>query len=162
MTEITNAQIFDKLISIEGTLNLLFRGRQHSSLNDLEDAVKANGRMDVRQVELFLGGKSRTWAINRMRKLGGKSYFKLIIGDKRLARPTIIYYSEEEEQRTNINKIKELLEKVHEASFATITAHLEKNVVTHFEYVKSLIDGIISKEEGKYFIKDGNKLCKTI
>jgi hypothetical protein len=160
MEEITNNKIFDKLVEIEGTVNIIARSKQHQTITDLADAVKANRNMNVRQVEAFYGGISRPWALDRMKKLAEKPQYRIVIGSKETMRPTTIYYQPEEELKIQLNKIKELIEQAGEVSFAAITKHLGLNIEFELNYIRIIADTLVDREPENYEIVEGNKLRK--
>jgi len=156
--EITNNQIYEKLISIELALQAINKINKSDKLQILENTTKDLKRMEPRQVESLLG-VSRPWALRMMRKLSKEKHFTFIKGDMKYKRPSIILYEEENAKRERYEKAKEFIDKNGIVTFAQIRAHLKiPEKEGWFESVQIIANTLTSSKK-EYYI-EGNKVCK--
>jgi hypothetical protein len=159
--KVSNEELFELLNEIKSMIQCLMKSSKSKKFNILMDEVKLRKRMDVGSVQSFLGGISRPWTLNLMKKLGKENHFDFIKGDVAMKRPSLIIYNEAQAVNERYEKIKELMSNLNIASFAQISQYLNLNLERDLILLKRIIDNFVEKEKS-YFIKDGNKLCKKL
>jgi len=163
--EVTNKMIYGKLIENTRILESLISYKKSNKGQALENEVRIRKHMNVNQIQTFLGGISRPWALSLMKRLGEQDHFNFILGDKILKRPSVIVYEEEKEKKEQFEKIKELVDKEKIVTIARIAEFLhltlEDNLINIRRFMRDFIKSE-SENDSKYFIKDDNKLCNEI
>lgn len=163
--EITNEQIYEKLINIERMLESQTNYNKSDKFQVLEREVRIRKSMNVTKVQSFLGGISRPWALTLMKKLGKENHFSFILGDKHLKKPSLIVYEEAKVKKEQHDKIKELVDKEGIVTFAQIGNCLHLSLEENLINIRQLVRDFIDVEEvngSKYCVKEDNKLCKEI
>jgi hypothetical protein len=161
--EITNELIYEKLVNIERMLESLTIYNKSDKFQILEKEVRITKGMNVNQVQTFLGGISRNWALNLMKKLGKENHFGFVLGDKSLKKPSLIIYEEDKVKKEKHDKIKELVDKENIVTIAQIAEFLHLTLGDNLIIIRKIIKDFIEVEKQKgheYYIKEENKLCK--
>ena len=164
MDPYSSEQIYEKLESIEALLASLVRSQKSNKAQLLEDEVRRRKRMTVNDVQTFLGGISRPWALSLMKHLGENLSFKFIIGDRQLKRPSLIIYDEARLIRERYEKIKAIVDKEGVVTLASLARQLGFNDLERdFIILKQLVNDFVDSqfnESGEYYMIDVNKLAK--
>ncbi|MEN7982110.1 MAG: hypothetical protein ABFQ65_01540 [Nanoarchaeota archaeon] len=158
--EISNEKIYEKLIGLELQIQALNRANKSNKFQFLEQEVKNLERVEVSKVQSILGGISRPWALNLMKKLGKENHFQFVPGNRQMKRPSLIVYEEAKAKKEKYDKIKSFVNKNGIVSFAQICEYLNLELNDkNLEIIKIIINGLI-RTETEYEIEGGNKLHK--
>lgn len=157
--EITNNQIYEKLISLELAIKAMSKVGKSDKIQILEDTIKDMKRIEVGQVQSLLN-ISRPWALNLMRKIGKENHFTFVQGDMKLKRPTIILYEEEQAKRERYNQLKEFVDDKKIVTFAQIREYL--GIPERYGWLESVLSIAedLTKNEKGYSIQ-GSRLFKN-
>ncbi len=158
--KIDNKKLYDKLKDIEELLKISLRANSSNKFQLLLSEVQSRKRLNVQQIQTLLGGVSRNWALELMKRLGREKHFKFVVGDVKLQRGSLVIYQEQEAIQENYSKIKKLLQNKEVVSFADIRncLGLENNEIG-FGFTQNIINDFVNENEG-YLIQNRNKLVK--
>jgi len=163
--EITNEEIYEKLLENSRMLEVLVSYRRTDKARALENEVRLRKVLTVNKIQTFLGGISRPWALRLMKRLGEQEHFSFILGDKILKKPSLIVYEEAKEKREFLKKLKFFVDQEGVVSLAQIADPFDLTVEDNLINIRKILRDFIeleSTEESEYYVKDGNKLCKKI
>jgi hypothetical protein len=142
-------------------LQALIRGNKPEKVQSLEWEIREKKRMNVGQVEIFLGGISRTWALNRMRKLANSSkYIRFVEGNKKTKNPSFLIYLEDQLKKGYFEKMETQFESNPVLSLSDIAKLLDLSITTDIFLVRDIVKEFVANSDGKYYLVEENKICK--
>ena len=156
--EITNEIIYNEVMNVKLMLQTILKVSKSDKLKILEEETKLKKRLAVGQAQSLLGGISRPWALDLMKRVGKELHYRFIPGDKALKRPSILTYNETEATKETYENIKNFVLERGFVTLADICLIIDLNVATGLERAREIAENIVKTDKSYYF--DSPKLFR--